>query len=158
MADLLFEPPFGGLRGNVRTSSTARWKVCRRPIFGCLLLIMAKAGTGRLHVVGTNSEVGLVNPAGRAVNAAAENSLHWRADFVLCVYAAAVGRPRTSANSNLESCLFNHRPCQTRVLSSRRRHSASRCAYTAKFRRKVTFNWKYIAAQDGVLQNTNWLV
>jgi len=26
MPNLLFEPPFGGLRGNVRTSSIARWK------------------------------------------------------------------------------------------------------------------------------------
>jgi len=26
MANLLFEPPFGGLRGNVRTSSIAHWK------------------------------------------------------------------------------------------------------------------------------------
>ena len=26
MTNLLFEPPFGGLRGNVRTSSIARWK------------------------------------------------------------------------------------------------------------------------------------
>ena len=26
MKNLLFEPPFGGLRGNVRTSSIARWK------------------------------------------------------------------------------------------------------------------------------------
>jgi len=26
MTDLLFEPPFGGLRGNVRTTSIARWK------------------------------------------------------------------------------------------------------------------------------------
>jgi len=29
----LFEPPFGGLRGNVRTSSVARWKArVRLPI------------------------------------------------------------------------------------------------------------------------------
>ena len=26
MTNLLFEPPFGGLRSNVRTSSIARWK------------------------------------------------------------------------------------------------------------------------------------
>ena len=26
MTNLLFEPPFGGLRGNVRTLSIARWK------------------------------------------------------------------------------------------------------------------------------------
>jgi len=26
MTNLLFDPPFGGLRGNVRTSSIARWK------------------------------------------------------------------------------------------------------------------------------------
>jgi len=26
MTNLLFEPPFGELRGNVRTSSIARWK------------------------------------------------------------------------------------------------------------------------------------
>ena len=26
MKNILFEPPFGGLRGNVRTSSIARWK------------------------------------------------------------------------------------------------------------------------------------
>jgi len=26
MTNLLFESPFGGLRGNVRTSSIARWK------------------------------------------------------------------------------------------------------------------------------------
>ena len=26
MANSLFEPPFGGVRGNVRTSSIARWK------------------------------------------------------------------------------------------------------------------------------------
>jgi len=26
MTNLLFEPPFGGLNGNVRTSSIARWK------------------------------------------------------------------------------------------------------------------------------------
>ena len=26
MTNLLFEPPFGGLRGNVQTSSIARWK------------------------------------------------------------------------------------------------------------------------------------
>jgi len=26
MTNLLFEPPFGGLKGNVRTLSIARWK------------------------------------------------------------------------------------------------------------------------------------
>jgi len=26
MTNLLFEPPFGGLKGNVRASSIARWK------------------------------------------------------------------------------------------------------------------------------------
>jgi len=26
MTKLLFEPPFGGLRGNVRTTSIARWE------------------------------------------------------------------------------------------------------------------------------------
>ena len=30
MTNLLFEPPFGGLRGNVRTSSIARWKARSR--------------------------------------------------------------------------------------------------------------------------------
>ena len=30
MTNLLFEPPFGGLRGNVRTLSIARWKACSR--------------------------------------------------------------------------------------------------------------------------------
>jgi len=33
MTNLLFEPPFGGLRGNVLTSSIARWKArVRLPI------------------------------------------------------------------------------------------------------------------------------
>ena len=31
MTNLLFEPPFGGLRGNVRTTSIARWKARGRP-------------------------------------------------------------------------------------------------------------------------------
>ena len=30
MTNLLFEPPFGEVRGNVRTSSIARWKACGR--------------------------------------------------------------------------------------------------------------------------------
>jgi len=33
MTNILFEPPFGGVTGNVRTSSIARWKAhCRLPI------------------------------------------------------------------------------------------------------------------------------
>jgi len=32
MTNLLFEPPFGGLRGNVRTSSIARWKARGRAV------------------------------------------------------------------------------------------------------------------------------
>jgi len=30
MTNLVFEPPFGGLRGNVRASSIARWKAHSR--------------------------------------------------------------------------------------------------------------------------------
>ena len=42
---LVFEPPFGGLRGNVRTPSIARWKarspfpICDNRIFSLSLMV-----------------------------------------------------------------------------------------------------------------------
>ena len=38
MENWLFEPPFGGLRGNVRISSIAHWKANERLLFAIIEL------------------------------------------------------------------------------------------------------------------------
>jgi len=40
MTNLLFDPPFGKLRGNVQTSSIARWKASGKRVADVLFVII----------------------------------------------------------------------------------------------------------------------